>query len=48
MKKQPDEMILCDLRVVLMPQEEIICLGKTIGWFKTFKKYLKPLIGDKP
>ena len=40
MDKQPTEMTICNLECLLMPQGEIICLGKTIGWFKEFKKYL--------
>jgi len=42
MKEQPKEITLCTLDVVLMPQGEIICLGKTVGWFKEFKDHLKP------
>ncbi len=44
MNKQPKEITMCKLEVVLMPQGEIICMGKTIGWFKEFKKHL---IGEK-
>jgi hypothetical protein len=40
MDKQPEEITVCQLECVLMPQGEIICLGKTIGWFKTHKQYL--------
>lgn len=40
MDKQPEEITVCELECVLMPQGEIICSGKTIGWFKEFKKYL--------
>lgn len=40
MKKQPEEITLCTLDVVLMPQGEIICTGKTLGWFKDFKEFL--------
>ena len=28
------------LEVVVMPNGEIICLGKTIGWVKEFREYL--------
>jgi len=42
MKKQPKETTICNLECVLMPNGEIISLGKTIGWFKEFKKYLQP------
>ena len=39
-KKQPEEITVCNLEVVLMPNGEIISLGKTLGWFKDFKEYL--------
>ena len=42
MKKQPDEITVCSLECIVMPQGEIICLGKTIGWFKDYKKHLTP------
>ncbi len=45
MEKQPKEITVCKLECVLMPQGEIICAGKTIGWFKDLKKYLE--IADK-
>ena len=40
MDKQPNEITVCKLEVVLMPQGEIICLGKTVGWFDKYKEYL--------
>lgn len=40
MNKIPDEITVCSLEVVLMPQGEIICKGKTVGWFKEFKEHL--------
>jgi len=40
MEKQPDGITVCNLEVVLMPQGEIICLGKTVGWFKECKECL--------
>jgi len=41
MKKQPDAITVCLLQVVLMPQGEIICNGKTVGWFKDLKKFMQ-------
>ncbi|MBA7495385.1 hypothetical protein ES702_05967 [subsurface metagenome] len=41
MKELPKEITVCVLDVVLMPQGEIICLGKTVGWFKDLKEHLK-------
>lgn len=43
MKKQPEDMTICNLQVLLMPNGEILCLGKTVGFFKTFKDYLEPV-----
>ena len=43
MKNQPKELVHCKLDVLLMPQGEILCLGKTVGWFKEFKKHLEPI-----
>ena len=40
MKKQPKEITICYLEVLIMPNGEILCLGKTIGWFDKFKEYL--------
>ena len=40
MDKQPEEITVCMLEVVLMPNGEIISLGKTIGWFENYKQYL--------
>jgi len=43
MKKQPEEITLCTLEVVVMPNGEIICLGESLGYFNKFKKVLKPV-----
>ena len=32
MDKAPKGITPCNLEVVVMPNGEIICLGKTIGW----------------
>lgn len=40
--KQPTEITPARLSVVVMPNGEVICLGKTIGWFKDLQKYLLP------
>lgn len=42
MEKQPEEITVCQLEVVVMPNGEVICLGKTVGWFKELGKFLKP------
>lgn len=43
MNKLPEEITVCQLECILMPQGEIICTGKTLGWFKDFKKWLTPV-----
>jgi hypothetical protein len=40
LKEIPKEITVCQLEVLVMPQGEIICLGKTIGWVKDLKEYL--------
>jgi hypothetical protein len=39
-KENPKEITIARLEVVIMPNGEIICLGKTVGWFKDLHKYL--------
>ena len=41
MKEQPKEITICLLEVLVMPNGEIICMGKTVGWFDEMKKYLE-------
>lgn len=40
LKEIPKEITVCNLEVIVMPQGEIICLGKTVGWFKELKSCL--------
>ena len=40
MKEQPKGITICNLECVLMPNGEIISMGKSLGYFKRFKKYL--------
>lgn len=39
-EKQPDEITPVLVSAVLMPNGEVICLGKTIGWYDELKDYL--------
>lgn len=39
MTNKPKAVTLCNLEVVVMPNGDILCLGKIIGQFKTFGKY---------
>ena len=43
MQKQPDEMVICNLECLLMPNGEILSNGKSLGWFTTHGKSLTPL-----
>lgn len=38
----PDEITLADLECVVMPNGEVICLGKTLGWVGDFGGRLRP------
>lgn len=40
MKDQPKEMTICNLEVLVMPQGEVICNGKTVGWFRDLGTFL--------
>ena len=40
MKKNPKEITPADLDVIVMPNGEVICLGKTVGWVKELGKFL--------
>lgn len=40
MTVQPDEIVQAKLEVLIMPNGELICLGKRVGWFKDFSKFL--------
>ncbi len=41
MNKQPEVLTVCNLECLVMPNGEILCLGKSIGFFKDYKKYLE-------
>lgn len=38
--EQSDEIKVVNLECILMPNGEIMCLGKSIGWFDELGKYL--------
>jgi len=40
MKEKPKEITLCNLEVVVLPNGEVLCLGKTVGWFDKLKDFL--------
>lgn len=48
MKKQPNDITVCTLECVLMPNGEVISNGKTLGWFDTLGKYLAPKVDVVP
>jgi hypothetical protein len=39
-KALPDNLTICHLEVLLMPNGEVLCGGKTLGQFKFFQNYL--------
>jgi len=45
--EKPKQMTCCLLQVLVMPNGEVICLGKSLGWFKEFKDCLSPDAPDK-
>ena len=47
MKEAPEEMTICNLEVLVMPNGEILCLGKSIGWVDKLGEYLTPKIKFK-
>ena len=40
--EKPNEIKVCNLQVVCMPNGEIICAGTTVGWFDKIGEYLTP------
>lgn len=40
MIEKPEDITPCFLKVVVMPNGEIICKGKTIGWFENLHNFL--------
>lgn len=38
--KTPKEMTICNLEVLVMPNREVLCMGKSIGWIDEFGKCL--------
>lgn len=41
MEDIPEDITLCKLECVLMPNGEVILFGKTIGWFRDLKGVLE-------
>ena len=40
MEKIPENLEVSYLEVIIMPNGEVITLGKTIGWFDNLRNYL--------
>lgn len=38
----PDEITMADLDCAVMPNGEVLCLGKTLGWVGDFGEHLRP------
>ena len=47
MTKAPTKITSAQLDVLVMPNGEIICLGKTVGWVSTHGPYLTAQKEDK-
>lgn len=43
MNKPPKEITVCHLDVVVMPNGEVICTGRSIGWVNSLGVHLTPL-----
>jgi hypothetical protein len=43
MEEQPKEITIVNLEALLMPNGEVICAGKTLGWFDKLGKYIHPV-----
>lgn len=44
----PEEMTLARLSVLVMPNGEILCLGRTIGWVSELSDMLEPVEQNEP
>lgn len=46
--KQPKEITICNLEVFVMPNGEVLCCGKSLGWFDLFMEHLsvKPAVNS--
>ena len=40
MTKPPANITVCTLEVVVMPNGEVLCLGKTVGWVSALGRFL--------
>lgn len=43
MKKPPRDITICNIECLVMPNGEVIILGKTIGWVDKLGKYITPI-----
>jgi hypothetical protein len=41
MEEKPETITVCELECMVLPNGEILCKGKTIGYFEEYKEYLK-------
>jgi hypothetical protein len=46
LEEQPKQITVAKVECVLMPNGEVILLGKTIGWFQDLKAHLE--VVNKP
>ena len=43
MNRIPEDITICNLKCLLMPNGEVISLGRTVGWFDKYKNELTPI-----
>lgn len=41
MTKAPGVITVCNLEVIVMPNGEVLCLGKTVGWVSELGRFLE-------
>lgn len=41
--KTPHDITPALLELIVMPNGEVLCLGKTVGWVKTLGRFLSPM-----
>ena len=45
--RQPKNITICNLEVIVMPNGEVICNGISLGFMKKFSKYLSVKVAEQ-
>jgi hypothetical protein len=48
MKREPENITVCNLECIVMPNGEVLCAGERIGWIKKLGRYLTVIDKEKP